>query len=388
MQTEYDQPSSTQPRIGVFISFSGAGGVERMVMNLIREFARREVAVDLLTTRADSAHFKDLPANVHWIPLRANHYLSAIPQLAGYLRKTRPLALLAAKDRAGRAAVIARRFSGSKTPVVIRLGTNLLTSMENRSPVNRWLRLAPMKSLYGQVERIVAVSEGVAEDTKRITGLPASRIVVIRNPVITANLFEQAAAPCPHEWLGEDERRRYPLILAAGRLGRQKGFDTLLNAFGIVSQERAARLVILGEGDHRERLEAQAEKLGVADNLLLPGFQDNPGAWLSRADLFVLSSRWEGSPNVLTEALALGIPSVATDCPSGPRETLDGGRFGPLVAVDDAPALARAMVNTLERPHNSDVLKRAVAEYTAETSAGHYLEVLGLPDQGTPNAVI
>ncbi len=388
MQTADKQPPTTRPRVGVFISFSGEGGVERMVMNLVREFARRDIAVDLLTTRADSAHFNDLPANVRWTSLNAKHYLSAIPQLARYLKQARPLALLAAKDRAGRAALLARRLSGTQTPVVIRLGTNLLTSMENKSAINRWLRLAPMKSLYRRAERIVAVSEGVGEDIRQITGLPASRIVVIRNPVITATLFERAAAPCPHPWLNEDERSKCPVIIAAGRMGRQKGFDTLLEAFRIVSKARSARLIILGEGDHRARLETLAHQLGVTDHLLLPGFQANPYAWLSRADLFVLSSRWEGSPNVLSEALALGIPSVSTDCPSGPRETLDGGRYGPLVAVDDVRQLAHAIGDTLEHPLHPDVLKQAVAEYTAETSAERYLDVLGLPNYGAPNAVI
>jgi glycosyltransferase involved in cell wall biosynthesis len=375
-------PRATGPRLGVLISFSGEGGVERMIMNLVREFSRRDLTVDLLTIRAASAHFQDLPDNVRWIPLRANHALSSIPELVRYLKRDPPQALLVAKDRAARAALVARRLSAARLPVVVRLGTNLMTSMASRSAFSRWLRLAPMKSLYRHVDRIVAVSAGVAEDTLRVTGLPASRIVVIRNPVVTPALMQQAAAPCPHEWLTAAGRSTNPVVLGAGRLGQQKAFDTLLRAFATVARQRPARLIILGEGAHRRALEKLADELGISDRVLLPGFQANPYAWLSRADLFVLSSRWEGSPNVLTEALALGIPSVATDCPSGPRETLDSGRFGPLVAVDDVPQLARAMAETLAAPLEAGVLQQAVAEYTAETSAERYLEVLGVSSPG------
>jgi glycosyltransferase involved in cell wall biosynthesis len=375
-------------RIAVLASFSGEGGVERMVMNLVREFARRDIAVDLLTIRAASAHFQGLPANVRWIPLDAGHALSSIPELVRYFRRDPPQALLVAKDRAARAALAARRISGVPVRVVVRLGTNLLTSMEGKSAIARWLRLAPMKFLYRDVDRVIAVSQGVADDARKVTGLPTSRIEVIRNPVITAALARQAAAPCPHPWLEGPQRQAHPVILGAGRLGTQKGFDILLQAFATMTGGRPARLIILGEGNHRRDLEDLARELKVADRVLMPGFRSDFYAWLARADLFALSSRWEGSPNVLTEALALGIPSVSTDCPSGPREILDNGRYGPLVPVDDADQLSRAMEHTLETPPRADQLKNAVAEYTAETSAERYLHALGVAPTGNRHAAV
>jgi glycosyltransferase involved in cell wall biosynthesis len=211
---------------------------------------------------------------------------------------------------------------------------------------------------------------------------------VIRNPVITAALARQAAAPCPHPWLDGPQRAAHPVILGAGRLGSQKGFDILLQAFAAMTGNHQARLIILGEGNHRRDLEGLARALNVADRVLMPGFQSDFYAWLARADLFVLSSRWEGSPNVLTEALALGVPSVSTDCPSGPREVLDNGRYGPLVPVDDADQLCRAMEQTLETPPRSDQLKKAVAEYTAETSAERYLHALGIAPTGNRHAAV
>ena len=189
-----------------------------------------------------------------------------------------------------------------------------------------------MKLFYPPVERVVRV-EGVLADTARLTGLPHEAAAGDPQPVVTPRLGELAAQRWSTRGLPTTP---VPLVLGARRLTEQKDFPTLVRAFAKLRRERPARLVILGEGRHRARLEALAAELGVAADVALPGFTPNPYAWMARADLFVLSSAWEGSPNVLTEALALGTPSVATDCPSGPREVLDGGRYGPLVPVGDA----------------------------------------------------
>jgi glycosyltransferase involved in cell wall biosynthesis len=164
--------------------------------------------------------------------------------------------------------------------------------------------------------------------------------------------------------------------MGVGRLTRQKDFPTLIRAFAAVRKVRDCRLVILGEGKDRPALEALAKEMGVGGDVDLPGFVENPYAHMSRASLFVLSSAWEGSPNVLTEALALGLPAVATDCPSGPREILEDGRYGPLVPVGDADALAGAILKTLTHPPESAELKRAAGPYTVEESSRRYLEAL------------
>ena len=365
----------SRARLAVLISFSGEGGVERMVLNLVEGFAARGVTVDLLAIRADSAHLGALPEGVRLIDLGVRHSGMAVRPLARYLREAKPEALLAAKDRAIRAAVLARWLAGSRVRIVGRLGTNLSAALEGRSGLARWLRVAPMRLFYPPVERVVCVSEGVLEDTARLTGLPRERLQVIRNPVVTPRLGELAAQPVEHPWFAD---HAVPLLLGAGRLTEQKDFPTLVRAFATLRRARPARLVILGDGRHRAQLEALATELGVADDVALPGFTPNPYAWMARADLFVLSSAWEGSPNVLTEALALGTPSVATDCPSGPREVLDGGRYGPLVPVGDAEALGEAMLRTLAAPLPAAELKRAVAAYNRDASAQAYLAALGL----------
>jgi glycosyltransferase involved in cell wall biosynthesis len=368
--------SQQQPRITVLASFSGAGGVERMLINLLQGLAGLEREVDLLTIRTASPHLEELPGSVRRIDLPSRHSLGAVSSLARHLRTARPPILLAAKDRAGRAAVLARRVAGVRTPIVMRLGTNLSAALAGRHPLQRWLRIAPIRRSWRHIEHIVAVSHGVAEDTAVIARYPRERISVIRNPVITPALAARAALPCPHPWLAADARAAVAVIVGAGRLERQKDFPTLLRAFAMLRATRPARLVILGEGAWRARLEALAAALGIAADVDLPGFRPNPYPYLARARVFALSSAWEGSPNVLTEAMALGTPVVATDCPSGPREVLADGRFGPLVPVGDARALARALALTLDAPQPPGVLKQAVSDYDAQHSAGAYAALL------------
>ena len=365
--------STHQPRIAILASFSGAGGVERMLVNLMHGLVAAGQSLDLLLIRDEGPHLRGLPAGVNRIALGSRHSLLAVPALALYLRRHRPRALLAAKDRAGRAAILARWLAGADTRLVLRLGTNLSAALEGRPTWQRLGRLGPIRLLYPHLDRIVAVSQGVAADTASITGLPVSAIRVIHNPVITPDLARRAAEPCPHPWCqGEGP----PFILGAGRLQRQKDFPTLIRAFAQLRQERACRLIIIGEGRERPALEALISQLGLEGQVDLPGFQANPLSFLARARLFVLSSAWEGSPNVLTEAMALGTPVVATDCPSGPAELLDGGRIGPLTRVGDVDALARAMRQALDQPAPPDLLRAAVADYEQSCSARHYLEEL------------
>jgi glycosyltransferase involved in cell wall biosynthesis len=369
-----DRPApSDRPPLAVLASFSGSGGVERMLVNLLRGFVAAGRRVDLLLIRDQSPHLRDLPAEINRLPLGTDHSLLAIPALARYLLRQRPPALLVVKERAGRAAVLARGLAGTDTRLVLRLGTNLSAALAGRSALARQWRAWPLRWLYPRMDRIVAVSQGVAADTAALARLPMESIRVIRNPVITPELGQLAAEPCPHPWF---QKEGPPVILGAGRLQRQKDFPTLIRAFARVSQDRPCRLVIIGEGSDRQALTDLVRQLGIQHQVDLPGFQANPLPFLAAADLFVLSSAWEGSPNVLTEAMALGTPVVATDCPSGPAEVLDAGRLGPLVPVGDIAALAEAMCATLDRPPPREVLKAAVADYDQGRSARHYLEEL------------
>lgn len=367
--------TAERERLAVLLSYSGDGGVERMMNNLIGLFIDRGYAVDVLVLKAHGGHFSGLPAAARVIRLDSEHAAFAVPSLVRYLRSERPLALLAAKDRAGRAAIRARERAGVQTRVVLRIGNTLSQSLANRGRLRRWLRYRPIRRLYPNADAIIAVSSGVAEDVIDTSGVTPDRVHVIRNPAITPDIDALAAAAPEHPWLTDGGP---PIVLGVGRLTRQKDFPTLLRAVANLRGRRDVRLIILGEGEGREELEGLARQLGLAGSVVFPGFVRNPYSWMARARVFVLSSAWEGSPNSLTEAMYLGVPVVSTDCRSGPRELLAGGRFGALVDVGDEKGLAAAIESTLDNPLPGEELRGAVSEYTAERSADRYLEVLGM----------
>ncbi|MEW6036896.1 MAG: glycosyltransferase [Pseudomonadota bacterium] len=367
--------TSVPRRLAIFASFSGQGGVEKMIANLAAGFLDRGVAVDLVLARAEGEHLDSIPAGVRIVKLNVRHTLTALPGLARYLREEKPDAILAAKDRGIRVALLARRLAGSKARLVGRLGTTVSAALKGKGRLRELTWYAGMRLFYPHMDAIVAVSQGVKDDIVGITGLPSERVRVIRNPVITPELERQAALPCEHPWLNDWS---VPAIVGMGRLTRQKGFPDLIAAFSRLRQDRVCRLVIVGEGADREKLERLAEELGVRGDVSFTGFLANPHALIARCGLFVLSSLWEGSPNALTEAMALGRPVVSTDCPSGPAELLDGGRYGPLAPVGDVEALAAAMAHALDHPLPAESLRQAVAEYTQTISAQKYLEALGI----------
>ena len=223
--------------------------------------------------------------------------------------------------------------------------------------------LKTIRWLLSSAERIIAVSAGVAEDLARQAPRIAGRVRVVPNPVPHDDVAAMAAALLDHPWFDEPG---VPVILSAGRLVGQKDFSTLIRAFAQVVKSRPARLVILGEGRERGVLAALARELGVAEGVDLPGFVANPFAWMARARarVFAVSSIYEGLSMVLVEAMACGTPVVSTDCPHGPREVLEDGRWGRLVPVGAVGALAAAILETLRDPVAADRLMAGRSRFT------------------------
>ncbi len=361
------------PKISIIDSFSGQGGVERIILTLAGGLAALGCAVDLVVVKASGLKPADIPPGVTLRPLNARHTFASLPKLVSYLRKRRPDGLLAAKDRANQVALVAKAVSGVPTRLVVRMGTTTSAALGHGGWIKGMAWNLPIRLLYPLADGIVAVSQGVAADLAAITRLPLSRFKVIPNPVVSERLSRMAGEPVNHPWFQEGEP---PVFLGAGRLTRQKDFHTLIRAFALVQKLVPSRLVILGEGGDSAALLGLAESLGVRKQVDLPGFVKNPYPFMAKAAVFVLSSIWEGSPNVLTEAMALGTSIVATDCPSGPREILGKDLHGQLVPMGDASAMARAMKETLLNPPPKEILIRAVDEYRVERSCIRYLEIL------------
>jgi glycosyltransferase involved in cell wall biosynthesis len=351
-------------------------------MNLGRALVQAGHPVDLVVADVRGKLTNQIPDGVRLVDLHCSRVITSLVPLAGYLRKERPLAVISFMDHANIVALLARMMGNRATRVVATVHNTL--SVATASSNNRRSKLLPalIRLVYPLADRMVAVSQGAADDLMRITGLTG--VEVIYNPVITPDLLAARQAAPPHPWLEEGQP---PVILGVGRLTPQKDFPTLVRAFALVRRQRPARLIIIGEGDTSE-LEGLARQLGVGSDVLLAGYQPGVPAFMARAAVFVLSSAWEGLPTVLIEALALSRNIVSTDCPSGPREILQDGRLGRLVPMRDPEKLSEAIIASLDQPGtraSDDVL----APFTETVAVQRYLEASGYPGlSGSPELSI
>lgn len=359
-------------RIAFFLPTLCGGGAERVTVNLAQAMAERGLPVDLVVAAAEGELLEQLPPTVRLVDLRAPRVLRSLWPLAAYLRRERPRVVVSSMGHANLVALWAAKLARRATPVVVTVHNtmSLSTPQQGRMAGRLWPRL--LRRFYPWAARVVAVSRGAADDLARTSGLPRESIRVIYNPVITPDMLILAGRRPDHPWFAPGQP---PVILGVGRLTRQKDFPTLLRAFAELRSRRPARLVILGEGEERGRLEAIVRELELAGDVALPGFRDDALACMAGSALFVLSSAWEGLPTVLIEALAAGTRVVSTDCPSGPREILQEGRLGALVPVGDAPALARAMAEALDRPA-VPLPSAALAPFTRDVAVDHYLTLI------------
>ncbi len=359
-------------RFAIYLPSLSGGGAERAMLNLAHGLAECGHAVDLVLAQAKGPYLGEVQDSVRLVDLKASRVLTSLPALARYLRREEPEALVSALDYASIVALWARRLAGIPIRVVVNEQNTI--SISARESARRRERMVPRlaKRFYRWADHVTGNSHGVADDLSQVTGLPRERIKVLYNPVVTPELRQKARAPLNHPWFEAGQR---PVVLAVGRLTKQKDFPTLIRAFAQVRQARPARLLILGEGPDRAALEALITQLGLVDDVALPGFVENPYAYMSRASLYVLSSRWEGLPTVLIEALYCGPPVIATDCPSGPREILADGQHGLLVPVGDATALTQAIEAGLagKTPHPTD---ESWHPYSLEVVVDQYISLL------------
>jgi glycosyltransferase involved in cell wall biosynthesis len=359
-------------RFAIFLPSLAGGGAERSMLNLAHGLADSGYAVDLVLAQAKGPYMGNVHQAIRLVDLRASRVFASMPALVGYLRREQPKALISALNHANLVAIWSRWLANIPSRVLVNEQNTISRASINAA--RRRQRIVPYlaKRFYPWADFVVGNSQGVVDDLSQVTGLPYERINMLYNPVITPEVREKARARLQHPWF---EAGQPPVVLAVGRLTKQKDFPLLIRAFAQVCQRRRARLIILGEGTDRPALEAQVSELGLEDEIALPGFVENPYAYMSRASLYVLSSQWEGLPTVLIEALYCGAPVVATDCPSGPREILANGRYGALVPMGDVSALAQAIEAGL-----AGKTPRPTAEswqpYALETVVDQYIRLL------------
>lgn len=404
------EPRTTRPdplRISVFVATLAGGGLERRMVTIADGLARRGHRVDLLVCRKSGFLADKVPATVRvselrpapmwwarWKAVRADatgiwqllrpflltakppHTLAQLPALAEHLMRERPDVLVSAMPHENLIAVQARALARVQTRLILTERNTLSRRVALARRAN-YRHLSPLIARqYLCAEAIVAVSRGVADDLARQGKLPRERISVIYNPVVPHDVVVRANVQVPHPWLQVSEP---PVVLGVGSLAPQKDFPALIRAFAHLRRSRPARLVILGDGPdaaatrkRREELRGMAADLGVAEDVDLPGYVADAYPWMARAAVFALSSIHEGLPGVLIEAMACGCPVVSTDCPSGPAEILDGGRYGRLVPVGDDRALGEAIAATLDDPPAPEWLRQRASVFSVERAIDQY----------------
>jgi glycosyltransferase involved in cell wall biosynthesis len=377
---EHTLGSELPTRVALFVPSLGGGGAERVMVTLANALAERRFAVDFVLW-TDSGPLRSLLSEkVHVISLATHNPVGLVFGFARFLKTYKPEVVISALFVANIIAALAKAASRSPTHLILTEHVAIGTYLWNEARRLRRLCLPPLMYLtYLLAEDIVAVSRGAAQSLVPVLGKTTSkRITVIYNPIDLARIDTMAAA--------EDEivngNGNGPMIINVGRLTEQKDQQTLIHAFAKVRSNRRCRLVILGEGEKRETLAALAHKLGVGSDVLMPGFIANPYSWMRKSAVFVLSSKFEGLPTVLIEAMQCGVPVVSADCPSGPAEILEAGRWGRLFKPGDTDALASAIEDVLDGKLVANVRQRA-ADFSIEAAVSRYLALF--PDDGDRN---
>ncbi len=410
MTARFGDAQPDQLRLGFALPRLAGGGTERVMLTLAGALLERGHRVDLLALRCTGPYRAAIPpaARVYyprrpdadrdllrfcrergietrplsvnplaaartWLTLRRAHpgirvgLANAFEAhaVARYVREARPRLLLSALPRADAATLYGTGSRGASAPVVVSVHNNVAKGYGASQQ-------ARARALYPRADALVAVSRGVADGMARTLGLDAADVRVIPNPVPLAEIERLSKVEAPHPWFRAGEP---PVVLTAMRESPQKDAGTLIEAFARVRRRRAARLVLLGAFSrrYREELRARAVGLGVAEDVGFPGFDENPWRFMRRAAAVALSSRWEGLPLTLIEAMACGTPVVSTDAPYGPREILEDGKWGALVPVGDVAALARALEETLDGRHPpAEALVRRAGDFSPERAAAAY----------------
>jgi glycosyltransferase involved in cell wall biosynthesis len=360
--------------VAFFIQDMRAGGAERNVARVVSGIAARGIEVDLVVVHRSGPFFDELDSRVNVVELPQARTMTSVLGLKRYIESRRPRALLSSLTHTNVAAILANLAARPRTTLVV--------IERNEISLNRQVKTGLVRVAYGLVpwlypyaDILAAVSGGVRDDLARTLRLSPKQIEVLYNPVVSNDIANRSLLPVSHPWLINGQE--IPVILGVGRLEPQKNFPLLIRASSLILRRRPVRLIILGDGVLRAELEHLAQSLGIGEHVCFPGFDANPFRYMRRASVYVMSSSWEGLPTTLIEAMACGAPVVSTDCRSGPREILLDGKLGRLAPVDDAEALASAIVETLDSPGDRHARVARAHAFSRESAVDRYLSVIG-----------
>ncbi len=353
--------------LAFYLPALAGGGAERVVLDMCALMVARGHTTWLVLDRHTGELANQIPEGVNLAVLNAAKTVQAAPKLAAWLKAHRPDVLISSLPYNNLTAVVAQAMAGRKAKLVLWEHNMFTPHPLVRDKRFRVLKLAA-RLMYGRSDRLLAVSNAVAEDLSGSTGVKRSRIEVIYNPIEPAALDTLPDTP-PHPWLAEGES---PVIMSAGRLMKIKDFATLIRAFAAMSQTTSSRLIILGEGDERSALTALAQELGVVDRVLMPGFVQQPWKWMAHARVFALTSIQEGFGNVIVEALSCGVPVVSTDSGAGPAEILGYGEFGTVCEVGHIRQISEALERQIATPQDPARLIERAGQFAPKIIADQF----------------
>jgi glycosyltransferase involved in cell wall biosynthesis len=346
------------------------------MVTLANEFAAKGYLVDLILCKKEGPYLTEVSESVNIIDLNVSRTALSIFGLASYLRSSKPDALLSTMTHVNIIAVVSKIISMVSTRVILREANTLSLNLSKHSGLSSKIMPLLVRMFYPKSDMILAVSKSVSVDLMREARLPENKITVVYNPVITNMMMEKSEENLTHQWFAN---KLHPVILGVGRLAYEKGFDILIKSIAKVRETTPVRLLILGEGSDREQLEEMVRQNNLQDDVSLPGYVTNPFNYMKNSDLFVLSSRWEGLPNSLIQAMALGTDVISTNCPGGSDEILESGKWGKLVDVDDADEMATAIIDTLQNKTDSnkkEMIQYCLSKFGAESVAEQYLDII------------
>jgi glycosyltransferase involved in cell wall biosynthesis len=375
------QPSEGK-QIAFYIRNLDVGGIQRIVTALANCMIGRGYHVDIVLANKEGPLRKEVREEVRVLNLDRSSALRSLPGFVRYAKQERPDAVVSMDDSINILLPWVCALFSLDTKVVLSVQNNISEYSEDEGVWYSGALPYLVSASYPFADEIITASEGVRDDLYETSNVRKKNVRVIHNPVVSNEMHKKRSLRCPHSWLRDAQE---PVIIGVGRLSLQKNFSLLIRSFARVSTSIDARLVILGDGMERSRLENLIRKLGLQDRVDLPGFVDNPFPYYEEASLFVLSSVYEGFGNVIVEALACGCPVVSTDCPSGPQEILEGGKWGRLVPVNDVEALAEAMRATLADPPDPEPLRRRADAFSVEAAVEAYERVL-FPDRSSDSS--
>ena len=389
--------------IALFVGSLAGGGAERVMLNLAEYFISKEYRVDLVLSKYSGPLKSYLPSGIKVVELEKKSwvatgiYLCRLPpqnwwsivnlvlvnspsvfrrihSFVEYLKDSRPNVVLSTLDAVNIVSLMAKSIAVVKTRFYVRQAIHFSS---HTTEMNKYFdkNLMPnlLKTWYPIADKVVSVSKSMEHDFVINSGLENNLVTTIYNPLNLAKIEALSSESVDLPWLND---KKCPTLVAAGRLVEQKDFPTLIKAVRNISENEDIRLIILGAGPEWANLYALIKNLSVEEHVKLLGHQNNPYKYFARADLFVLSSIWEGMPNVLLEALACRCQIVSTNCPSGPNEILQNGKFGNLVPVGNVREMQEAISAAIKSPIDKDILSARANEFALEKIGKQYLSLL------------